>query len=367
MGNLLKAAFPPLRMASGANFKKFPVQISENPMNFTLHKDFSALNPTDWNTLLSESITDVPFLRHEYLSAWWATRGGGEWPQAELVLVSACENDKLVGIAPLFLAEQDGRQALMLLGSIEISDYLDLIVRADDLSSFLSGLLDFLASDSALAWARIDWYNLPDDSPTLAAVEPESVKRGWNFTTEPFRPALSVPLPGDFDEYLMNIDKKQRHEIRRKIRRAEADERDVRWYIVEDESTLDSEIDDFLTLMANDHHKEEFLTEVMRTQMRTSVHAAFNAGWLQLAFMEVDGKKAAGYLNFDYRNRIWVYNSGLDFDYGDLSPGWVLLGYLLQWANEHGRSEFDFMRGDENYKFKFGGIKRDVMRVKVTK
>jgi CelD/BcsL family acetyltransferase involved in cellulose biosynthesis len=43
----------------------------------------------------------------------------------------------------------------------------------------------------------------------------------------------------------------------------------------------------------------------------------------------------------------------------------VLPGYLLQWANENGRDEFDFMRGDEDYKVKFGGIKRDVMRVRI--
>lgn len=334
-------------------------------MEFTLHKNFSEIDPTEWNALLSESISNVPFLRHEYLDAWWSTRGGGEWPEAELMLIAACEDDRLIGIAPLFLTDHDGKQALMLLGSIEISDYLDLIVRADDLSRFLSDLLDFLDSDSALSWSSLDWYNLPEDSPTLAALEAESSKRSWNYTSEPFRPALSVPLPEDFEEYLMNIDKKQRHEIRRKIRRAEGDFREVRWYIVDDESILDSEIDDLLALMANDHHKEDFLTEVMRTQMRNSVHAAFKAGWLQLAFMEVDGKKAAGYLNFDYDNRIYVYNSGLDFDYGDLSPGWVLLGYLLQWANENGRTEFDFMRGDEDYKYKFGGVKRDVMRVRV--
>jgi CelD/BcsL family acetyltransferase involved in cellulose biosynthesis len=334
-------------------------------MNFTLHKTFSELDSTEWNNLLSESVSDVPFLRYEYLSAWWETRGGGEWEGGELALASAREDDRLIGIAPLFTAEHQGKQTLLLLGSIEISDYLDLIVRADDLSRFISGLLDFLASDSIPAWSSIDWYNLPDDSPTIAALEAESAKRGWNFKSEPFRPSLYVPLPGDFEEYLMNIDKKQRHEIRRKIRRAEGDEREVRWYIVEDEDQLDAEIDALLALMANDHHKEDFLTEVMRAQMRTSVHAAFQSGWLQLAFLEVDGKKAAGYLNFDYGDRIWVYNSGLDFDYGDLSPGWVLLGYLLQWANEHGRDEFDFMRGDERYKYKFGGVKRDVMRVRI--
>ncbi len=334
-------------------------------MKFTLHNNFSELDPTEWNALLSESISDVPFLRHEYLSAWWATCGGGEWEQAELVLVSARENDRLVGIAPLFLTEHDGQQALMLLGSIEISDYLDLIVRADDLPRFLSGTLDFLASDSALAWPTFDWYNLPDDSPTLVALEAESAKRGWDFTSEPYRPSLSVPLPGDFEEYLAGIDKKQRHEIRRKMRRAAESEQDVRWYIVTDESTLDAEAEACCHLMAQDPAKQTFLTQTMRTQMKTLIHAAFKAGILQLAFLEVDGQKAAGYLNFDYGNRIWVYNSGLDFGYKDLSPGWVLLGYLLQWANENGRAEFDFMRGNEDYKYKFGGIKRDVMRVRV--
>jgi CelD/BcsL family acetyltransferase involved in cellulose biosynthesis len=336
-------------------------------MEFTRHKTFSELDPSEWNALLSESITNVPFLRHEYLNAWWGTCGGGEWERGELALISAREDDELIGIAPLFLTEHDGQRALMLLGSIEISDYLDLIVRANDLPHFLSELMDFLTSDSALAWSRFDWYNLPDDSPTLAALEAESAKRGWDFTQEPFRPALFVPLPGDFEEYLAGIDKKQRHEIRRKMRRAEESVQNVHWYIVTDESTLDAEAEACCHLMAQDPAKQAFLTQTMRSQMKAMIHAAFKAGWLQLAFLEVDGQKAAGYLNFDYGNRIWVYNSGLDFSYRELSPGWVLLGYLLQWANENGRSEFDFMRGDEDYKYKFGGIKRDVMRVKVEK
>jgi CelD/BcsL family acetyltransferase involved in cellulose biosynthesis len=136
---------------------------------------------------------------------------------------------------------------------------------------------------------------------------------------------------------------------------------------VEDQSQLDSEVDAFLALMANDPEKAAFLTEPMRAQMRATAHTAFREGYLQLAFMEVFGQKAAGYFNLDYGNKIWVYNSGLDRKFMELSPGWVLLGYLLQWANEHKRLEFDFMRGDEDYKYKFGGQNRHVMRVKVTR
>jgi CelD/BcsL family acetyltransferase involved in cellulose biosynthesis len=338
-------------------------------MKLTIHNTFP--EPTfmpDWNALLAESMTNVPFLRYEYLAAWWQTLGGGEWKDAALSLVTAHEGDRLIGIAPLFrTTNHDGLPALMLLGSIEISDYLDLIVRKEDISHFLSGLLDELASQPPNAWSVLDWYNLPDTSPTLAALKEGSVKRGWTCVEEIYKPTPSIPLPGDWETYLAGIDKKQRHEIRRKMRRAEESDQQVRWYIVEDESQLDSEIDAFLTLMANDPEKAVFLTESMRAQMRATAQTAFREGYLQLAFMEVFGQKAAGYFNLDYGNKIWVYNSGLDRKFMELSPGWVLLGYLLQWANEHQRLEFDFMRGDEDYKYKFGGQNRHVMRVKVTR
>jgi CelD/BcsL family acetyltransferase involved in cellulose biosynthesis len=338
-------------------------------MKLTIHNTFP--EPTfmpDWNALLAESMTNVPFLRYEYLAAWWRTLGGGEWKEASLSLVTAHEAGRLIGIAPLFrTTDRDGCPALMLLGSIEISDYLDMIVRKEDISRFLGGVLDELASQPPDAWSALDWYNLPDTSPTLAVLKEESAKRGWTCVEEIYKPTPSIPLPGDWETYLSGIDKKQRHEIRRKMRRAEESDQQVRWYIVEDEGQLDSEIDAFLALMASDPDKAVFLTESMRAQMRATAQTAFREGYLQLAFMEVFGQKAAGYFNLDYGNKIWVYNSGLDRKFMELSPGWVLLGYLLQWANEHKRAEFDFMRGDEDYKYKFGGQNRHVMRVKVTR
>jgi CelD/BcsL family acetyltransferase involved in cellulose biosynthesis len=151
------------------------------------------------------------------------------------------------------------------------------------------------------------------------------------------------------------------------MRRSEEYYLPVRWYITQDGSKLEQEVDDFLELMAYEQDKAKFLTPAMRKQMHAIVQAAYKAGWLQLAFIEVNGKKAAGYLNFDYMNHIWVYNSGLDFRFGELSPGWVLLGNLLEWANEHQRKYFDFMRGDEEYKYRFGAVDRRVMRLLVRK
>src|SRR5688572_1067899 len=313
-------------------------------MDYTLHKDFSEIDLQAWNGLLKESVSDTPFLRHEYQRIWWEHRGGGEWQNAQLVLVSARENEKLAGIAPLFIADHDGQRALMLNGSIEISDYLDVIVRNEGHAPFINGLLDFLASQLTGNWRGLDWYNLPDSSPTLAALKVESTQRGWLHHEEIYRPTPRIQLNGDFEEYLSRLEKKQRHEVRRKMRRAEESGRGVRWFI-SDMQDPEAEIDAFLKLMEDDQNKAKFLSESMRAQMSTIMRAAHAGGWLWLAFLEVDGQRAAAALNFDYNNKLWGYNAGVDRVYMDLSPGWILLSYILQWCCENKRTEFDFMRG----------------------
>ena len=344
-------------------------------MNFTLHQNFSEIDPAVWNALVQETIADTPFSRYEYLCEWWQTLGGGEWKQAELVLISATENDQLIGIAPLFIAEYEGRSALMLIGRIEISDYLDLIVREADLPRFLFGLIEFLDSSDMRAgrfaarpynWSAIDWYNLPDDSPTLAALKAESDSRGWTYHEEIYRPTPRIALNGSFDDYLSRIDKKQRHEIRRKLRRIDESGRG-RFYVVDKLAEIEPEMDAFFHLMKQDPSKANFLHPAMLEQMTVTIRAAHRQGYLWLGFLEVDGVKTAASLNYDYKNKLWGYNSGVSRDHMELSPGWVLMAYTIQWCCENGRYEFDFMRGDEDYKYRFGGVNRFVMRARSIK
>src|SRR5258708_19787163 len=100
-------------------------------MQFEIHRDPGAFVQlmTEWNALLDRAVTRVPFLRAEYQQAWWAERGGGERPAAELLLVTARADDgALIGIAPLFQAQnRDGRPALLLIGSLSASNYLDFL------------------------------------------------------------------------------------------------------------------------------------------------------------------------------------------------------------------------------------------------
>jgi hypothetical protein len=268
---------------------------------------------------------------------------------------------------PLFHApNHQGQARLMLVGSIEITDYLDFVAAPGRLEEFTAALPPFLRQAGLPGWKNLDLYNIFDDSPLLPALRQAAGGLGWGVEAVQVYRCPQIALPGDWEIYLAGIDKKQRHEIRRKMRRLETAEVPNRWYLVEDAATLDAEIDDFMALMDQDADKARFLTPPMRAFWREVVHWAFQIGILHMAFLEIAGQKAAAYLAFDTLNRLYVYNSGISRSHYEYSPGWVLLGYQLQWANENKRTAFDFMRGEEDYKYRFGGIDRHLLRITLT-
>lgn len=340
-------------------------------MRLELHRDplvFETLHD-EWNALLARGVCRVPFLRAEYQAGWWAHRGGGEWPEAELVVVTARdEAGALAGVAPLFAARnRDGRPALLLVGSIEISDYLDLIVAPAAVEEFCGALLARLQQPDVPAWEVLDLYNLPGLSPTRAALGRAAAAAGWAATQHRLEPCPAIALPEEWELYLNTmVEKKERQEIKRKLRRAEGGEQKVTWRRVGAEDDLALETDAFLNMMALSPDKDRFLTPAMRAQFRATTRAAAVGGFLHLAFLEVDGERAAAYFSFDLGGRLYVYNSAIDPRFAALSAGWVLLAYLLQWCITHQRRVFDFMRGGEDYKFRFGGVAGEIYRAQLS-
>jgi CelD/BcsL family acetyltransferase involved in cellulose biosynthesis len=256
---------------------------------------------------------------------------------------------------------------MLFIGSIEVSDYLDILARPEDIERFCDGLLRYLANDHATNWKKLDLCNILDDSPALKALTTAAREIGWTVAEEVLQHSPFITLPGDFNEYLASIDKKQRHEIRRKLRRLETSGVPYRWYTTTEEYKIPGDIDSFLKLMSFDEQKAAFLAPLMRTHMENVIRCAFQADCLQLKFLEIDGIKVAGSLSFDYLDRLWLYNSGINPDYAEYSPGWVMLAELIRWTCEHHYRELDFMRGDEEYKYRFGAHDRFVKKLLITR
>ena len=330
---------------------------------------FEALQ-NEWNNLLKRSRFDTVFLTHEWLSTWWDYLGEGKlW----ILAFRNRDDGQLVGITPFYLTGVEsnevgsffGTRTFSIVGCIEVSDYLDLIIAEGWEGEVYAALLDWLYSDDAPEWDVVDLCNLPQDSLTYVEFPPlaEATGASVNVLQEDVAPQIQLPLR--FESYLEEqVDKKQRHEIRRKMRRAER-EANIGFHIVTADENLAAEVDDFIALQqASREDKADFMTPQMRRFFNAMAQRMMDAGWLQLSFVTVDGDKAAALLAFEYENRYLLYNSGYDPDaHAHLSPGWVQLSYAIQYAIAIGCDVFDFMQGDEEYKYRFGSQDYKVMRV----
>ncbi len=321
---------------------------------------FAALKP-EWNDLVHRSCCDTVFLTWEWQSTWWQHLGEGDL----LLLGFRAEDDgRLVGLAPLIHTEdEEGKAVLYMVGCRDVSDYLDLIVEEGQEDAVYGALLDYLEED-APEWDLLDLCNIPQDSQTFARLRELAEDRGYQTLVEIEDVCPIIFLPETWDEYLMSLDKKQRHEIRRKLRRAEGGA-DTRFIIVGPDHDLRAEMETFVELhQKSAPEKDEFMDPQMQEFFYDVAQVLQDAGWLQLTFIEMDGIKAASLLNFDYGDAILVYNSGYDpRQFYHLSPGIVVTSRCIEHAIELGREKFDFLRGGEEYKYRFGAEDTEVRRL----
>lgn len=319
--------------------------------------DVFSILADEWDNLAQRGMTDTPFQTLAYQKAWW-THLHPENGRLHTVTVRN-EQNKLLAIACLY--NLDG--ALYFNGCVEETDYLDLITSAEHAEAAWQAILDCLCSPNFPEWHTMDLCNIPETSPTRTILSQEAQRRGFLINERVNEVCPVIRLPETFEAYLDSIDSKQRREINRKLRRAGA--ADAQLIVVGPDDDIDTAVADFLDLLQKStFEKREWLTDGRRAVFYDAAHAAHKAGTLQLLFIEVRGKKAAGLFNFDYKDRIWVYNSGLDPAlFGALSLGVVLTAMSIEYAIENGRSTFDFLRGNETYKYRFGAEDTTIYRL----
>jgi CelD/BcsL family acetyltransferase involved in cellulose biosynthesis len=312
----------------------------------------------DWDMLAQTGMTNTPFQTLAYQRAWWTHLGPGE-----LTTITVNDAEKLVAIGCFYVI--DG--VVHFNGCVEETDYLDLICAADSAEMAWQSIFDVLSSDDYPEWHTLDFCNIPADSPSRAILERLSAERNLKFATEIQEVCPVISLPDSFDAYLNALDKKQRHELRRKLRRATGAE--AQMVTIDATHDLTAAVDEFLELLQKSTaDKSDWLNDARRAVFHETAQAALAAGTLQLLFLEVEGQRAAALFNFDYNDRIWVYNSGLDpAAFGYLSSGVVLTALSVQQAIETGHGEFDFLRGNETYKYQFGAIDTEIYRLQLTR
>ncbi len=305
----------------------------------------------EWDDLLERSVHPPFFMRYIYQSVWWQCLGNND-----LILIAIRTGDgRLIGLAPLYAStNQAGQRELSFVGCVDVSDYLDLLVDKDYVEAVYQTLLDCLAGGD-LAWDKLYLCSLPHNSITHTRLAEAAGQRGWRVEVSRQDVCPVISLPGNWDDYLAGINKKQRHEIRRKMRKIE-NEAETRWFVIDSEDGLTAAMDDFIDLhQKSTKDKEDFWSDSLILFFKALAAELVKLGWFRLYFIEVNGVKAAAMLGFDYNDEFLLYNSGYDPEqFANLSPGNVLTSYTIQDAIRLGRKRYDFLRGDEVYKFRFG-------------
>lgn len=316
-------------------------------------EDFESLT-LPWERLLEDSSRNHVFLTPVWQRVWWEHLGRG----GELLLVSVRSGTQLVGIAPLMRCNG----ALSLVGDSDVCDYLDLIAMEGHEEGVCRAIHSLLEE---LGWERLDLVPLRPDSVIANHFAPLLEGRGHTIDRTQIDTSPEAILPGDWEAFLAGLGKKDRHELRRKLRRLER-AGEVRHLCVQNLDTLPHDLDDFFRLFkASLQDKVDFLTPERETFFREMAHSMMERGYLRLSFMELNGKRVSTNFCFEYDDSIYLYNSGYDLSHYKLSVGLLLKAHCLKSAIESGKARFDFLRGAERYKYGLGGKDVPIYRFQV--
>ena len=164
---------------------------------------------------------------------------------------------------------------------------------------------------SELDWTRLDLPSLPYGSPTLERVPELARERGWQVSVEEEETTPRTLLPGSWDDFLAGLRKKDRHELRRKLRRL--DRENVHSQYPADSDALELSMQDFFTLLrASREDKDEFLTPDREKFFLDIARESASRDQFRLYFLEVDGERVAACICFDYGGEFLLYNSGYE-------------------------------------------------------
>jgi CelD/BcsL family acetyltransferase involved in cellulose biosynthesis len=241
----------------------------------------------------------------------------------------------------------EGRRQLTLLGS-GISDYLEPLIAAADRAEILQTLSTHL--EGRLDWDVCSWQDL--SSPTLLAELPVSVT---SMRVMEDMPCTEVPIMGNWEMYCRARPRGLRRNLRRYAEKAYQlaefqffAERDFKSQLLETLICLHTarwrRQGEAGMIAAN--CSADFLREVV-PKLAAQGHVLFFG-------LEFQGRTVALILSFPYQNVLFSYLSGFDPEYEQYGFGRLLLHKSLEYAFAKKFKSWNFLRGNEPYKFEWG-------------
>lgn len=359
-----------------------------------------------WERLLARTPAATPFSRWTLHAAWWDAYGVTAHEQylvcvpAHLADAPVSDPDAIAGIVPLMhrhvVEPGDATTATVLrarhaagtdlrpdakavfMAASYHADYATILAAPGDLPAVAAAFAASLAeppdaTHGSQPWDVVDLRRWRHDDPALAAMESAlrhaAKTSGWRVVREEedVCPVVTLPQGGTWDDYLGTLAKKARHEIRRKIRRAESSG-PVTFRLAPLEAAT---VDRFIALHQARWGDDGLFPDTEGgVRSRRFLHrlaeleaASGDDAVLQLGEVRVGERLIFTSAGFDDGTTCYFYNAGMDPEARDLSPGVTGAAAYLEDRLAAGRARFDFLRGDEPYKYEWGAVDEPIHRL----
>jgi len=323
----------------------------------------------EWNDVLERSRDNHVYLTWEWQSAYWKHFG----KERKLRILCITDTNEIIAIAPLrqsrySFANLFGYNVIEPLGCWGSmghgADYTGLIL-AEREAKCLKLFLNYLTKHDD--WDFIYLYDIPGTSilPELLSKMPESCPV-FELAEGAICPYISIP--DSVDVFMKGLTPDFRYNLRRYMRKIKRDYGKVELKEYDKLGSIEEAVKIFMEL----HQKaweSKGMPGVYHAQKNRNffldVSKAFaRKGWLALYFLTANDEPIAGLYCFEYKQKMLGCLSGFDPDYFKYSVGNLIIAKVVEKCIQRKIEEFDFLKGNEPYKFKYTATYRRNLNIR---
>jgi CelD/BcsL family acetyltransferase involved in cellulose biosynthesis len=325
---------------------------------------FSLRQP--WNELLESSASNCVFLTHEWLSTWWKHLAGGR----RLSVFAAWDDGKLIGVLPV--AERSAQYARMMPRVLEFvgsgligSDYLDAIIKGGCEAQVSAAFSEHLHNRGLM----LQLSQLRRETALVRNLAESLRAKGWLAADTKLNICPYINLTGlAWPTYVSGLGANIRKNLNRYLRLLPTNfemEVDCVKDVERAESALATVIELHEKRWRRAGTSEAFQSPAVNEFHREFVRLAAERNWLRILILRLNGQAAASLYALRYGPTFYFYQSGFDPAFSKHSVGVATMGLSIKTAIEEGALEYDFLHGDEEYKFHWASAKRDLGRLEL--
>lgn len=309
----------------------------------------------EWDALLHRSDASV-FQSFEWVRTWWRHFGAGKGLQC----LTVREHGTLTGIVPMYRDDIaffgiPVVRRLLFIGR-PLSDYLDIIAAPGREETVAASFAEWLHMNRQ-AWDVLDVEELPPWSRTVELLPQEVRTRGMKSYRLPGPPCPVVPLPPTFDEFMSRLGPATRSGLRRKTRHLHEDFTVRHVVLTEPGEAVRAAVRTFVDIHGRRWKALGYpsaFDDPNHTEFHVNAAEEFaRRGWLRLYILETNGAAVAASLEFNFRGRIYMYqsNASAPEEVMRYSPGLQIKMDAIERGIGEGMTVYDLLRGDEEYKY----------------